>query len=209
MASSVLLPFQGVHTSELPPTDAQLPPGPQLYTNLSKVDCSSTLRPEEYTAADALLRFYQYRDVEAKHEDDRLPNDLKRTELAQGPKVSIHPLSQSIGSTEKKKKKRTHSKTNISDLLNITQDDLQSLVREQLMASSDGDLGIALSGVDVSDFAGRQCKRTRSTREQSSAVDLTRKLMQEKNKENRATGSRYRGSGCESRESSVRCAGNY
>lgn len=210
VGSSIVLPFEGILTSQLPLSrDLLLPSCHQHYTNLSKIDCSSTLRPEEYSAADALLRFYQHRDIEASNEQDGgETNDLTKTELITRSKQSLH-LIQSTGSAEKKKKKRTHSKTNIPDILNVGENDLQSLVRKQLMNSRGENSDIVTPDTNVSEIAGRQYKRTRSTRDQSSAVDLTRKLMRGKNKENRPSSSHCRGSSSSHTESLARCSGKY
>lgn len=210
VGSSVVLPIEGFLTAPPPPLrDASLPPCPQHCASLSKVDCSSTLRPEEYSAADALLRFYQHGEIEATNEQDsRLPTGLTRAELMTSSKQPLH-LAQSIGSAEKKKKKRTHSKTNIQDLLNGGGNDLQSLVRKQLMNSFGEDSDIIIPDMNVNEVVGRECKRTRSTKDQSSAIDLTRKLMREKNKESRASSSHYRGSSSNHTESLARCAGKF
>lgn len=193
-------------------SNAQLKSFPQHYRSPPKVDCSSTLRPEEYSAADALLRFHEFRQIDANKEQVEVPpHDLTRTELAKLSKQHIDLLTQSTGSMEekKKKKKRTHSKTNISDFLNLPEDDVQSLVRKNLVASCEEVPGMIVSDVDTRNLAGRQCKRTRSTKEQLSAVDYARILLKEKNKENRPMSNKYRDSDLENKEALAKCAGRF
>ena len=177
VASSLLAPSHG---SDMPGSfsgDVGLPSCPQRYVHPPKLDCSSTLRPEEYSAADALLRFHDSRQREANRgQAGTGPDDSMRTKLGKWSMQASHPLTQSASSVERKKK-RTHSKTNISDLLNVSGDDLQSLVRKDLMASYDEVSGIVIPDVDSRLNVGRQSKRTRSCRTQSSAVDSTRVLM--------------------------------
>jgi PHO85 cyclin-5 len=192
VASSMLAPFHGSCTADSLSRDAPPTSYPQRCSNPPKIDCSSTLRPEEYSAADALLRFHELRenevsDAQAGNRQDKLMD----TELPKPSMPSKHQLVQSTSSMDKKKKKRTHSKTNISDLLNVTEDDLQSLIRKNLMGSSDEAPGIVILEGGSGDTARRQCKRNRSTKEQSSAVDITRILLKE-NKENRPLSSKYR-----------------
>ncbi len=200
VASSVLAPLQGSNTFDSVADDAQLPSRLQQYANTStKVDCSSTLRPEEYSAADALLRFHEFRQKEASREQaSGPPRDSVQTDLTQYPN---HQLTQCTSHREeKKKKKRTHSKTNISGLLNIPEDDLQSLVRKELMTSGVEVGRIAMSDEDSNNSLGRQYKRTRSIKGESAAVSFTRTLMKEKNKENRTFPSKCRVPSSENRQ---------
>lgn len=207
VASSVLASFQSANTLDVVSTDAQLPSRPQQHVKPSKVDCSSTLRPEEYSAADALLRFHEFRQREANKEQASKPvSDSMRTDLTQ---YSNHQLTECSSYREKKKKKRTHSKTNISDLLNIPEDDLQSLVRKELMTSGGEVEPIVTSDYDdaANNRLGRQCKRNRSIKGPSSAVDHTRTLMKEKNKEKRTFSSKCRMSHSENRQALAGFAG--
>jgi hypothetical protein len=166
--------------------DAQLASRLQHYVNPTKVDCSSTLRLEEYNAADALLRFHEpARGV--KNEQAGTPSDdSKITEPTKSPNQFLPYMTRPCSFMDKKKKKkRTHSRTNISELLNIPENDLQSLVRQDLMSSRDEVQGMIMPETNLRENGGRESKRNRCTRWQSSAVDYTRILMKEKNKENR------------------------
>ncbi|KAF7503840.1 hypothetical protein GJ744_003230 [Endocarpon pusillum] len=205
VASSVLASFQSANTLDLVTHDAQLPCRLQQDINPSKVDCSSTLRPEEYSAADALLRFHKFGQREANKGQASQPvSDSMQTDLTQ---FSNHRLT-GCTSYREKKKKRTHSKTNISDLLNIPEDDLQSLVRKELMTSGGEVEPIVTSDDDAANNTlGRQCKRNRPIKGQSSAVDHTRILMKEKNKEKRTFSSKCRSSHSENRQALAGFAG--
>ncbi len=210
VASSVLAPSQGSNISLSLCSDAPRTSCPQQYRIPPKVDCSSTLRPEEYSAADALLRFHEFRQRETNEEQDsHQPRDAMRTESGKWSEQPSEHLIQSTGPTEKKKKKRTHSKTNIAELLNAPGDDLQSSVRKNLMASSDEVAGMLMPDVNPRDALGRQRKRNRSTKDQSSAVDLARILMKGENKENRPLPSKSCSADSENREALARCAGRF
>jgi hypothetical protein len=149
----------------------------------AEVDCSSSLRPEEYNAADALLRFHQFHEREARKATARAQSGefLEEESTTQ----STEPTPRSTPSStfsEKQKKKRTHSKTNISDLVNSPEDPLQAEVRQNLR------LACHLSDTVIPDdhiagAQGRQFKRNRCGEERLSTVDRTRLLL--KNKENR------------------------
>ncbi len=191
-ASSVLGSSEN-RESEFIPGNVQLSAGTQRYVTPPKFDCSSTLRPEEYSAADALLRFHEVRQSEFDREQIRARHaDPTKTALLEPSKHSPNQVWASTRSTEKNKKKknkRTHSKSNISDLLNIPEDDLQAQVRKNLMLSSDHS-GNLVPEVDSRDAIPRQCKRTRSTKEQLSSVDFARMLLKEKKRENRPLSSK-------------------
>lgn len=183
VTSSVLAPFQGSEVSETMTRDAQQTVYQQRYFKLPKVDCSSTLRPEEYSAADALLQFHESRQNRA--EVTSASGSARTQSVEQSKNLPDQPSCSAVHS-EKRKKKRTHSKTNISDLLNGPADDLQSLVRKDLMACSDGGPCRVMPEVDSKDCVGRQCKRNRSTRDQLTAVDHARILMNDTDKEIRS-----------------------
>lgn len=210
VASSVIAPYQASYLSEASSTDVQPSSCTQRYGLPPKANCSSTLRPEEYSAADALLRFHESRQWEANREQSGTRDyDLKRMESTRRSIQASQPWTQSPGSTEKTKKKRTHSKTNISDLLTLPEDDLQSLVRQDLMASHNGVSGTVFPEVCPKETVGRHCKRNRSTRGQSSAVDLTRILLKEKNKENRPMWDKSGSTASGGREALARCVGRF
>jgi Cyclin len=193
VASSILAPFQGSDPSESLPEVVQQPACLPDNLNLPKVDCSSKLRSEEYSAADALLRFYESRQSGMNKQQASAPHSYSTmTELARRSKQPAKQPSQSATSTEKKKKKRTHSKTNMSDLVNCGGDDLQSLVRKDLMTPCDDIPAIVIPDVDPVDPVGRQSKRNRCGKEQLSAVDRTRILMRETHKENRPMTGKHR-----------------
>lgn len=206
VASSVLAPVQGAHVPERWPRDEQLGSSPRLSGNPPHVDCSSTLRPEEYTAADALLRFYELHRDEVKTGAGN-PGECgpMRTELAKRSKRSPHQLNPSANTTEKKKKKRTHSKTNIPDLVGMPGDDVQSLVRRDLMGSGDEVSDMVVPDVDPKTVLGRHCKRNRSTKDQSLTIDLTRILLKDKVRVNRAPLSEYYNPDVDTREAVARC----
>jgi PHO85 cyclin-5 len=186
VASSFSAGCQGFNPLQQLSDDAQLASRLQHYVNPTKVDCSSTLRLEEYNAADALLRFHEpARGV--KNEQAGTPSDdSKITEPTKSPNQFLPYMTRPCSFMDKKKKKkRTHSRTNISELLNIPENDLQSLVRQDLMSSRDEVQGMVMPETNLRENGGRESKRNRCTRWQSSAVDYTRILMKEKNKENR------------------------
>lgn len=192
VASSVLGFSESVEADHIP-EDVGLSAYAQPYLLPSKFDCSSTLRPEEYSAADALLRFHEVRQGEASQERvSARHSDTTKTALVDSSKHPLNAASVSsrlMEKNKKKKNKRTHSKSNIADLLHVAEDDLQAQVRKNLQLSSD-DPSNVIPEVDFRDIVPRQCKRTRSTKEQLSAVDYAQILLKEKNLENRPLSSR-------------------
>ena len=197
VASSVLAPGPGSHISELLLRDEQPRSYPELSSIHSNVDCSSTLRPEEYTAADALLRFYELHRNEINEPADSRHHGSNRSELANRSKHTMHQPAQPASSAEKKKKKRSHSKTNLSDLLTMPKDDIQSLVRKNLMASCDEMPNIVIPDVDQRISVGRELKRNRSNKDQLLAassrtrpkrIDRPEEARQPRDQETRALG---------------------
>jgi PHO85 cyclin-5 len=165
--------------------DAQLASRFQHYVDPSKVDCSSILRLEEYNAADALLRFHGSHRAANTEQAGATSNDWKRKESTTSPNQFLPYVTKPSNFVEKKKKKRTHSRTNITDLLNVPENDLQSLVRQDLLSSRGEVEGMIVPEANPKENGGRESKRNRCTPWQASAVDYTRILMKEKNKDNR------------------------
>jgi PHO85 cyclin-5 len=184
--SSVSVGCQIFNSLEPLSEDAHLASGLQHYVDPSKVDCSSMLRLEEYNAADALLRFHGSHREAKKEPTGATSHDLKEKESTILPNQSLPYMTKPSSFVEKKKKKRTHSRTNMTDLLNIPEDDLQSLVRQDLLSSRGDVEGIIVPEANPKENGGRESKRNRCTRWQSSAVDYTRILMKEKNNEGRS-----------------------
>jgi len=140
---------------------------------------------EEYNAADALLRFQGSHRKASEEQTGATSNDWKRKESTMSPNQSIPYINKPSSFAEKKKKKRTHSKTNITELINIPENELQSLVRQDLLSSRGVVKGMMVPEAKPKENGGRESKRNRCTRWQSSAVDYTRILMKEKSNENR------------------------
>lgn len=78
-----------------------------------------------------------------------------------------------------KMKKRTHSKTDICGLVNIPEDDVQSMVRKELMADLHQSHSVAAPWIDPMDDSrgNTDCKRNRRTTEHTAAADHARILL--------------------------------
>lgn len=146
-----------------------------------KRECSSRLRSEEYDAADTLLRFH----VAPEESNDQAGEEKFCTDVAEHDTLcsweqSSQPVAPLPRMTQRSTKKRTHSKSASLEVLGEGCNKLQSMVRRDLLSNHD-----ILSKMSTSEevsqgaFAARACKRTRSSKEKSTAVDVARVLLQD------------------------------
>ena len=161
---------------------------PSQYHSVPNADCSSAARSCVYGAGEALLLMNNLCPTKLNGgsiEVDQIPQTLILDEDARRSSVQ---KPRSNAAAMKTKKKRTHSKTNISDLINIPEEDVQSLVRKNLLADLHPPPMPVIPEPSGPENVGPRSKRHRHTKEQLASVDYARMLLNKQRQDNRPDG---------------------